>query len=196
MNSTLLQINDGCSATCQHCPYAKRIASHQTIPTLIAEMEGFDYLVVTGGEPLEHPELTSILNLIDQKEKFFRLATGGHRNLINLIPLLQRLTFCAGVSLGTDILIPERNSHTNLAEVWQCNVDYLKVNAISFSFSITLGQDFQLAHLLKRLSHLPRPAFVMLSEMQGQQIDKKIWHESCTSIKHILGVEVYDGYRN
>jgi hypothetical protein len=88
-------------------------------------METADALIVlSGGEPFEHPEIAEILMALNKQKKAFRIATGGFVNLnpwINNLKILSANGPLQGISMGTDV-ISSRVNHSNWVPVWKNNI--------------------------------------------------------------------------
>ncbi len=65
-------------------------------------------MVLSGGEPFEHPEILKILTSLPEVTTPFRIATGGFVKFDLWIEQLQILskqnTAFKGISMGTDVL--------------------------------------------------------------------------------------------
>lgn len=141
-----LLITSRCSAGCLPCPFSQRTVPQRYLPAVDVVQRirnsTAQLVVVTGGEPLEHPRFSEILERVregnaEASESQFRIATGGHIPLTEewIVSLMQTPAF-AGISLGTDVLsalCPERDTHR---EVWKRNVALL--NALEANYSLTI----------------------------------------------------------
>ncbi|MGK5594769.1 MAG: radical SAM protein [Parachlamydiaceae bacterium] len=77
----IISLTTMCTAGCSHCPY-----SNPELPKLfldtssikhIANTTSSSLIILTGGEPLLHPAITSILVDLSHDYNPFRLTTGG-----------------------------------------------------------------------------------------------------------------------
>ena len=105
-----------------------------------------DLVVVSGGEPFEHPDLGSILAVFDIRQHAFRIATGGH---IDLSPWMQRLQGCSsldGVSVGTDVIL---ETHAANRRQWHSNILRLRDAAIPVSMTFTAYCGLNSDHIMQ-----------------------------------------------
>lgn len=142
-----LMITSRCSAGCLPCPFAtanlpqRFLAADEVVRRLVASQA--ELVVVTGGEPLEHPHFETILDLLRNKTPTtqsapFRIATGGHIPLARSIAALQGVREFVGFSLGTDVIseaCPEREKHT---VTWKQNLRALNCAGMPYSLTFTL----------------------------------------------------------
>lgn len=163
----MLQVSEHCSACCSHCPFSKneRWFSVQEVLQQ-AKLSKSGYVTLTGGEPLEHPEIRQIVSEIQQLEIPYRLATGGHVDLAPFESLFASPLFM-GLSLGTDV-ISSRNSSIVFKAMWKENLNYIFNRGLPWSITVTLGQGFDFSEV-QRFFGSKRPNFIMLNNLDHDQ---------------------------
>lgn len=199
LNLGTISVYSGCSAGCLHCPYSKEsLGNAMKKEELVKTIECIEspFILLTGGEPLEHPKIVSLLAEMSSMGKLFRIATGGHIPLFPFLNLLNNKFFC-GFSIGTDILIKQRN-RGNLRVNWLKNILLIKERKIHFSITITLGMDFLLTNLIKELLNLGiDPDFFTLAEKEGEFLSEEIWEKSKEVLfQHFGNKPIKYGFRN
>jgi organic radical activating enzyme len=140
-----------CTARCRHCLFSssalpKRFLSAATIEQ-IATAASERYLVLSGGEPFEHPEIEDICSRLTSVGKPYRIATAGHIDLKQFEPILTRNSpHLVGLSVGTDVFLRPENQE--FLSVWQRNFDLLHALKVPYSITITLQDE---THAIERL---------------------------------------------
>jgi MoaA/NifB/PqqE/SkfB family radical SAM enzyme len=145
MIADTLMLSTKCTAGCSHCPFAA-----PSLPALHlspAHVLGYfrasraPLVVLSGGEPFEHPQIGEILEGLRSSTVPFRIATGGH---IDLAPWIEALRFLPkhfqGISLGTDVLT-SRVKNAALAPIWRRNLAALREAGIPFSITYTFTEE-------------------------------------------------------
>jgi len=145
---------------------------------------------------MEHKEIEKITYILNQKNKYFRIATGGHIALKEYMYSIKKFDFFCGFSIGTDIVIPERNPAKNLEIIWLENIKQLINEKVNYSITITFDSDFNLSKLVLFLQNNTKPDFVTLSEIHGKSIPSEKIAGATKLISNSLGVKVLYGYRN
>lgn len=161
----MLQVGEGCSASCLHCPFTKD-GKWRSIEQVIEEAIGTPdgYVTLTGGEPLEHPEILAICMELSTLEVPFRIATGGHVPLQEIFPQLTNLPGFLGFNLGSDV-VSSRNKSEVFKQVWWQNVNTLSSCGVPWSLTFTLGQDLDHSNLITELQNKNyKPSFLMINE--------------------------------
>lgn len=186
-------VNQGCHAECVHCPHGQERSILRTKATEEIAHAHEDIILLSGGEPLEltYRELLPLIRLCVENKKIFRIATGGHVPLPPFVERLRHIPYFSGFSVGTDVLLSERNSHSvRFQRTWEDNVAHLQSLDINFSFTVSLSQGFRLASILPILARWT-PDFYMLNS-----IDKAGTEEMEQSKAQItaMGYEVVYGY--
>lgn len=175
-------INLSCSAGCLHCDYGRNILKEPLKMEIILDQIKkirTPFVLLSGGEPLEYPMLADLLFELTKLRKVFRIATGGHILLGPFLPLLTQNEFFCGISLGTDVLIKERNIKKEFRVNWLNNHGLIKEKRTHFSLTITIGKDFNFMHLIEELSGLQvDPDFFTLSEIEAEDIGEDLWEKS------------------
>lgn len=138
----LHQLNTQCSAGCGHCPFT-RIGIQYSFEAILQQIEQDSdaFVTISGGEPLEHPDLHKILEVLHLKQIPFRIATGGHIPLDSLILLTRRWPEFLGISFGTDVM-SSRNQNAGHKQQWLRNLRQITRIGIPWSLTLTLGRDW------------------------------------------------------
>jgi MoaA/NifB/PqqE/SkfB family radical SAM enzyme len=170
-----LIITSRCSGGCLPCPFGqgklpqRYLGAAEVIEAV--SRSAFPLVVITGGEPLEHPHIENIIAGLKSASDSgqcapFRIATGGH---IQLAPVLANLRNCAafrGVSLGSDVLSRTSIHCETHTPVWTENVRWLNSEKIRYSLTLTLHRSQiehdALAPLRKAANLGAQPGFVYL----------------------------------
>lgn len=178
----IISLTTMCSAGCSHCPY-----SNSELPKLflktssinhIANTTSSSLIILTGGEPLQHPELTNILINLSNNHTPFRLATGGFINLnpwIDLFHSLHEKRIFQGVSLGTDV-ISQRVSSSKWVKTWILNIQLLQMHNVPYSLTMTIDPhlDFKWFDLWQwKRFNKGKPEFIYLRYLDEKR--KKLW---------------------
>jgi len=161
----MIQISEHCSAGCCHCPFKENkifFSREQILQQVSMADEGF--VTLTGGEPLEHPDFLSICEELDKLGVPFRVATGGHLPLTEILDRFAGIQGFLGLNIGSDVM-SSRNSDFNLKQAWWRNIIELKMRRISWSLTLTLGHDVDFTNLIYELQNISAtPDFLMMNE--------------------------------
>lgn len=198
MSENLILLNRSCSARCSHCPYAsdRQTAFLEGEPLSSIESAKSDLIILSGGEPFEarFDVLTNYIRTCISARKYFRIATGGHVRLRQFLPYLNALPGFAGIQLGTDVVLPSRNSrsHHHLG-IWKENLYELYSSQIVFGITMTAGSNNEFDIVFNLLEEM-RPNFFLVNMMGAQQ---KEFKNLCASIKtRYPEVRIESGYKN
>ncbi len=193
MSIKTIIVNDGCSAKCFHCPYG----SYPSKITLLAHEEicsaTEDIILISGGEPLELKavELYSLIINCLNNQKIFRIATGGHISLESIAKKLMQIPYFSGFSIGTDVLLKERNKRCHeFKKVWEQNIALLNELQTNYSFTLTLSQTIHF-ELFLPIIQSGNPDFVMINSVDKSSTVKT---EICKHILEEMGYTVKYGY--
>lgn len=172
-----LVITTQCSASCDHCLFANgagagQFISVQKVAQICAQAEQ-DVFVLTGGEPLDHPRLDQIVEVMEQSGRYFRIATGGHRPVATILSQLKKSPHCLGLSMGTDILA---HGDSQAVVNWWTNIYQLVRQNYPFSLTITQTRhlDAIVAKLLARRVALDHCEFLYLRLRKGQSLQARL----------------------
>ena len=197
-------ITSRCSGGCLPCPFSKKDCPERYLPAedVVSRLQSSKarLVVITGGEPLEHPQFLEILSRIQPSDFApsqgrFRIATGGHVPLQESIKKLKKSIGFAGFSMGTDVLshaCPKRSEHSL---IWAKNVEGLNAAALPYSLTLTLhdSKDSQLPFALIRALHPLRrasvcgakPEFIYVRVATNQYALKEVIREISTTFDGI-----------
>jgi hypothetical protein len=141
-----LIITSKCSGGCTPCPFGSGLLPQRFLPAeqIVERLRSSEapLVVLTGGEPLEHPDFLRLVGLIESemaRESLapFRIATGGHIAFsLCLLERLKRIPSFTGVSLGTDVLTEVCSRRADHSVTWKSNVELF--NAMNVCYSLTL----------------------------------------------------------
>ena len=141
-----LIITSKCSGGCGPCPFGSGLLPQRFLPAeMIVERlcsSAAPLVVLTGGEPLEHPEFSEIVELLAARSTDgclapFRIATGGHIAFSEIdLKRLKNITSFTGISLGTDVLSEVCSKRAEHSLIWNQNVQLF--NLLGFPYSLTL----------------------------------------------------------
>lgn len=159
-NVHTLMITSRCSAGCRPCPFGQGTLPQRYLGAAeviaVVNKSTAELVVITGGEPLEHPDFASIVRGLNgaivaqstQPEESggavspgktpFRIATGGHVPLGEFPALLQRSPRFQGFSVGTDVLTDATPHREALTRIWQHNIQLLNAQNTRYSLTLTL----------------------------------------------------------
>ncbi len=165
-----LMLTTKCTAGCSHCPFGKGEVDHRFLPIENVRniLKNFHekMVVLSGGEPLEHPFFGEIIATEFAEDKLFRIATGGHLSLQPWLNTLKNHPNFDGISMGTDVISPRCHNKEHY-KIWKQNIGLLNQHRISYSFTFTLGEDLgpidKLVDQLKDLNPNPRFIYIRLS---------------------------------
>jgi hypothetical protein len=136
-----------CSAGCAHCPFSnprlKQLwLSPEAIQKIVEQSSG-SLTVLSGGEPFEHPQISTILKDLIKNNSVFRIATGGFVDVFPWINELKALLYphgrLQGISMGTDVL-SSRVNHSNWVHTWKKNLNLFFQYDIPFSLTLTIDE--------------------------------------------------------
>ncbi|PJD96468.1 MAG: hypothetical protein CK425_05710 [Parachlamydia sp.] len=148
-------------------------------------------ILLSGGEPLEYPFLLPLVTALEQVGKPFRIATGGHINIMPFLEILQNNRLFTGFSVGTDVMAIRRNNNEEFKMQWIENLRILSEWGCPYSLTITVGSGMQLEPLLKLFHyHKLDPNFLMLSGMEGEIFDDEEWNGFLQNIQNIYPFKI------
>jgi hypothetical protein len=177
-----LMLTTRCSARCSHCPFgaAEMPVHHLPVARALEVVRSATppLVVVSGGEPFEHPEIGPFLQRAAGEAKHLRLATGGHIDLSPFVAALRRMTNLEGVSLGTDVLSGRAaeaggRGAVSAREIWFANLRRLQDEGIGYSLTLTWGEDLgDPGALLEEIASHVRvpPDFIYLRLPAGPEV--------------------------
>lgn len=124
--------------------------------TEILNQETHHIVILSGGEPFEHPQISEILDQLLAHQIFFRIATGGFLNLnkwVEKLSFFRKLGLLDGISLGSDVLT-SRVKNSKHSEIWKQNIDLFTKYQIPYSITITLDHslDFKYFDIFNKSS--------------------------------------------
>jgi len=162
-----LLITTRCSGGCAPCPFAsgRLPQKYMTCADVLNHLKASTapLVVITGGEPFEHPHVEEIITELAQVSTPFRIATGGHIALSDSIARLHRSKGFQGISLGTDVLSDLSEHCREHTLTWKRNIRILEKNKIRYSLSLTLNPDFNAFDVLQTaLNCGAQPEFIYL----------------------------------
>ncbi len=97
--------------------------------------------------------------------KYFRVATGGHVRLHPYLPYMKSMPRFAGIQLGTDVLLPERNANSlRHRAIWRENLSQLNDLNIGFGITMTVDNDVEFEPVFDLLGDV-RPDFFLTNTM-------------------------------
>ena len=198
MYTELIQLNEYCSAGCLHCPYSLsgNHLSFSEVDSIINESHKA-IMLLSGGEPFEWENLTRLPSVIEKfPQKAFRIATGGHvdfnkKELLQVLNHLSHLKNFSGISMGTDILMSFRNDISRQS-IWEKNIEVLRSLGISYSITITLGEDVHEnfdEDFYDKFNHYD-PAFFLIRSVESPYISKEVQSFLVSKLKTILNGDV------
>ncbi len=180
MSSNIAQtilVTTKCSGGCQHCPFSSAdmeqlFLKSETIQTIVNQTTS-ELVVLSGGEPFEHPDISSILTGLSRQNKPFRIATGGFLDLKQWIDQLKQLSYPSGplegISMGTDVLSTRVNNKRWNA-IWKNNIQLLSEYQISYSLTFTIGNDLN-------FTQMNLPNWIDLSKSKPEFLYLRYSHE-------------------
>ena len=197
----MLQITNTCSAQCTHCPYVGSLFESQEVS--FSEIEeriitiNSDFILISGGEPLESEYFLNTLMLLDQLKIPYRIATGGHVSIKSFMSYLLNSSYFLGFSIGTDT-ISNRNKNRGLYYlVWLNNLDNLIHSKIPFSLTITIGEDLDLGFLFARIGKFLKIVdFIMINEKEESNSITSLKRDLEIILKDHTNVRIKYGYKN
>lgn len=197
----ILQITNQCSAKCSHCPYGQSIPDDQEIIFSNIEKQMIeskkDFILISGGEPLESKIFLNTIILSDRLKIPFRIATGGHISIKPFMNDLLKSSFFLGFSIGTDTISKRNQYCDSFYQVWQDNLEYLVQNSIPFSLTITLGEDLNLSHLLSKVGKfLSNADFIMINEKDMVISNPTYIYDLSLILNQHSNVRIKYGYKN
>lgn len=193
-----IMLTTKCSAKCSHCsfsnPNLKQLFLSIEQINKILERSASELIVISGGEPFEHPAIETILERLCEEKKPFRIATGGHINFDpwkdKLLKLLEKSKGFKGISIGTDVLTTRVNQPHWIPN-WKNNLAFLCQYQIPFSITLTLGTDltfswFDLSNWNNFFQRLPEFFYIRYSDENLLAEFKKNQMECFKNVPHIL----------
>lgn len=145
-----LIITSKCSGGCGPCPFGSGLLPNRFLPAeMIVERlcsSTAQLVVLTGGEPLEHPEFSKLVELLTEQSQHgcvapFRIATGGHIAFEECdVERLKCIPSFTGISLGTDVLSEVCPARTEHSLIWNQNVQLLNRLGVPYSLTLTLHE--------------------------------------------------------
>lgn len=142
-----LMITTRCSGECRPCPFAggalpQRFLSTQDVVAAVQSSTA-RLVVITGGEPLEHPHFQDIVRALQRLPQQgecarFRVATGGHIPLQTFIEDLKECDRFVGFSIGTDVISEACTMQALHAKTWKENITALNSVGLAYSLTLTL----------------------------------------------------------
>lgn len=171
MSENLVLVNGSCNARCRHCPYASDSATACLAgdPLSFVKNVRSDLVILSGGEPFEAriDVLFNYINACVSAGKYFRVATGGHLRLRPFLPHMKSTLRFAGIQLGTDVLLPERNANSlRHRTIWRENLSLLNDWNIGFGVTMTVDNDVEFEPVFDLLGDV-RPDFFLTNTMNG-----------------------------
>lgn len=190
-SAEVLMITSRCSAGCRPCPFGtsqvpSRYLGVDAILTRMA-ISTAPLIVITGGEPLEHPQFEFLLQRLsasEDKQRPFRIATGGHHPLNRVLEILAPPRGFEGISLGTDVLGSICPQREKFIPIWRANVERLNATHTPYSLTLTLhGTREESQQILSTAADLgAQPEFLYLRVLPGdnnsheiKRFIQKIW---------------------
>lgn len=196
--SYILLVTEKCSARCTHCPYS--YGKDIDIDVLLKKIDSIqdEFIIVTGGEPLEHRNIHRLIFMLSNSGKKFRLCTGGHIILTKIMPFLFDLSGFSGISLGTDILIPSRNTNVVLKKNWLKNIEIMNDWRVNYSLTITIDSSVNFDYMFYALTESKiNPDFIMINDFCGKLESMCFRNLMLHNIENIYpNVEILYGYKN
>ncbi len=123
LNSLYLYLTEGCNLACRHCWLAPKLdvdgTKFPTLPvpileTILKEAQplGLSGVKLTGGEPLLHPEIVKILEIVRREKLRLTIETNGvlctrelaaeiARSPRRFVPIGRRTRICSPVQEGS-----------------------------------------------------------------------------------------------
>lgn len=168
-----LLISSSCQAKCLHCPYGKEDKHNErSLKSLFHEIDITNPrpLLITGGEPFECRHLFPVILKLENNQRLYRIASGGHIPMKPFLSSLQVTKFLSGISLGTDVLISSRNPKQNFLLIWHNNLKLIKQHKISYSITITLSKKIIEGEFLRQLyREIKSASFVLINKMENEK---------------------------
>lgn len=180
----IISLTTMCSAGCSHCPYSNpklaKLYLKQSSIIKIVNLTSEKLIMLTGGEPLQHPEIAEILKHFLNSLTPFRLATGGFIDFkpwINQLEFLYKRHILQGISIGTDV-ISQRVSSAKWVKIWISNIQLLQNHRIPYSLTMTIDPEleFKWLNIWKcKIFKSAKPSFIFLRYLNKQT--KNLWVE-------------------
>lgn len=165
----LIIANNKCTANCSHCSFPKRpVKIYKNLQKIAATLD--DYVILSGGEPLEldRQSIKMYIQSCKENKKFYRIATGGHIDILSVDPEIYRNDYFTGFSIGTDIILDRLNkSYRANYCIWKKNIFVLSKFIISYSLTITYKPKLQLEPLFNFKETL-NPEFILINYLNGK----------------------------
>lgn len=154
-------VNNYCSAGCFHCPYAHPIGVDYPYPFkhIVDEVT-----ILTGGEPLESPQLHDWIKCQIRENIPFRIATGGHIALRGWRAQLWNEPLFLGFNMGTDVLLFGTETQRM---VWYENWQLVASDKGTW-LTITVGPRCGSTEITEIISNL-KPSILMINSVNGYE---------------------------
>lgn len=166
-----------CTGGCSHCPF-----SHPDMEKLDLDLKSIKHLVeqskspllvLSGGEFFEYNQIELLFPYLSASDKKYRIATGGHIDLLPYVTHLKNLKGLEGISLGTDIIF--RQGSFNKTEIWIENLNLLIKNKIPYSLTFTILDEMDLVveekfQFLLQKKLLPQFIYLRRSKMANTSL--------------------------
>ena len=119
LNFIYFYLTEGCNLQCRHCWIAPKFVTEHTTPASLdvgviesivrqAKSLGLTTVKLTGGEPLIHPQITEILELVRRQEIGLILETNG----VNCSPVIARsIASCGAPAVSVSIDGADAQTH-------------------------------------------------------------------------------------
>jgi MoaA/NifB/PqqE/SkfB family radical SAM enzyme len=142
-----LMITTRCAGQCRPCPFAGGKLTQRFLGTqdVVAAVQSSlaRLVVITGGEPLEHPHFHDIVRALQRTPRqsgsaSFRVATGGHIPLQTFIEDLKECDRFVGFSIGTDVISKACTMRASHTKIWKENITALNSVGLAYSLTLTL----------------------------------------------------------
>jgi MoaA/NifB/PqqE/SkfB family radical SAM enzyme len=142
-----LMITTRCAGQCRPCPFAGGALPQRFLGTqdVVAAVQSSTarLVVITGGEPLEHPHFKDIVRALQRAthqdgSARFRVATGGHIPLQAFIDDLKECDRFVGFSIGTDVISEACTMRASHTKTWKENITALNSVGLAYSLTLTL----------------------------------------------------------
>lgn len=159
-----IEITDQCIFKCIHCDFPKKkkgvFLSFDDIKGIVAELKrlGTFRIVITGGEPFEHPDILKIIKFIHDESFMVRVITNGYfmtpEHCVELasLPRLEIMFSILGVEDKHDELTGVRGSFSKVIKTMKllknkrCKIgiqsSVIKDNFDNVEKLISLGEEF------------------------------------------------------
>lgn len=206
MNESLFLVTNFCSANCNHCHISTSDKNNclenenKIFNSLASFSKDKSFILLSGGEPLEvsYSLLKKIVVFLENKNIFYKIATGGHVIIENLYYLFEDKKFFCGFSIGTDILIDSRNNNAyEFKKIWNKNLDFLNLKKIPYSLTLTYDKSLSsFFYMNEQIFINCNPTFIMLNELENYRLDNLTKLELTNQINYMFNKKVILGFQN